>query len=371
MGLRHWDGTNLTVSSSNVTIDNTGLTLGYASTYDATSAVKFSRETSFGAGSGNVFGLWARSNTSAYQDLTLENYADRSGLGADAKASVYLSATGWNSAGNVATTNANLRVRSEVSVSEVSITSTTFAINAAISTLLSVTAFGTHTLSAGGTGANRLDVINTTSGTTNTAQLRVTAGTTSGLLFATSQGYTAGTYDQQAATVLQGIGAGGISLAADSGAEIRLYTNGVQRARIDTNGDFVPGSDNARSCGVVGARWTAVYAVNGTIQTSDLDLKTSVRPSPLGRDFLLGLKPTAWQWKDSTDTREHHGFVAQDIAAASATFGGLEYGPDGKPVGLNYAAFIAPLVAGFQGHDARLQDQDARLARLEARLVTL
>jgi hypothetical protein len=54
-----WDGSALTVKSSGATIDSSGLTLGPVgpSAYDATSAVKFARETSFGAGAGNVNAL--------------------------------------------------------------------------------------------------------------------------------------------------------------------------------------------------------------------------------------------------------------------------------------------------------------------------
>jgi len=48
---------------------------------------------------------------------------------------------------------------------------------------------------------------------------------------------------------------------------------------VQVNGGlFVPVSDNSHQFGTTGYRWTAVYAVNGTIQTSSLDMKENVRP---------------------------------------------------------------------------------------------
>lgn len=64
-------------------------------------------------------------------------------------------------------------------------------IDAAIAGLMSVTTFGTHSISAGGTGANELVVRNTTAGTGNYARVIVSQdeGTT-GALSARSSTYT-------------------------------------------------------------------------------------------------------------------------------------------------------------------------------------
>lgn len=96
------------------------------SAFDATASLKFNRESSFGVGPTNVFGLWSQSSGGAYQDLVLENYADRSaaavGLGADAKASVYLKTTGWSGSGNHALGTVSVRLRSEVGVNQIDVT---------------------------------------------------------------------------------------------------------------------------------------------------------------------------------------------------------------------------------------------------------
>lgn len=67
---------------------------------------------------------------------------------------------------------------------------------------------------------------------------------------------------------------------------------------------FKPFNDNLVSCGESGQRWTAVYAVNGTIQTSDLTEKRSVQPSSLGLDFIRRLTPIQWIWRDRDEPAE-------------------------------------------------------------------
>jgi hypothetical protein len=63
---------------------------------------------------------------------------------------------------------------------------------------------------------------------------------------------------------------------ASSGAgTVELQTGDVTRCKIDSSGVY-PGADNTYSCGLVGSRWSVVYANNGTIQTSDKRRKDHV-----------------------------------------------------------------------------------------------
>lgn len=54
--------------------------------------------------------------------------------------------------------------------------------------------------------------------------------------------------------------------------------------------------DNLYSFGVAGGRATSVWAVNGTIQTSDITLKTDIQVTPLGLDFIMALEPIAYRF---------------------------------------------------------------------------
>ena len=61
-----------------------------------------------------------------------------------------------------------------------------------------------------------------------------------------------------------------------------------------------------------------IFATNGTIQTSDQRDKTSITDLDLGLNFINDLRPVSFIWNDRggyTGTREHMGFIAQEVAS--------------------------------------------------------
>jgi hypothetical protein len=132
-------------------------------------------------------------------------------------------------------------------------------------------------------------------------------------------------------------------------------------------------TDGSGTCGASGQRWSAVWAVNGTIQTSGKDTKDNIRESSLGLDFINKLKPKSWNWKKGHPDydKEHHGFVFEDVhEICPDNFGGIYAGQPVKTLkfleegkresnaevdegriaehGINYSSFIAPLVKAIQ-----------------------
>jgi hypothetical protein len=77
------------------------------------------------------------------------------------------------------------------------------------------------------------------------------------------------------------------------------------------NSGFEPAADNTYSLGRNGVRWVAVWAVNGTIQTSDAREKNNVRDVPYGLAEVLALRPVAFTWKK--DDEASLGFIAQEV----------------------------------------------------------
>lgn len=93
--------------------------------------------------------------------------------------------------------------------------------------VLSVTAFGGHTITAGGTGENSLTIRNSTVGTGNYAALRMgnDAGAARAALYMLSSTYTAAGAHASDGVTLDNTGAGGISIhASHASGAIRLYT---------------------------------------------------------------------------------------------------------------------------------------------------
>lgn len=102
--------------------------------------------------------------------------------------------------------------------------------------------FGSHTLSAGGTGANALVVRNTTAGAANYAGVAVGNDASAGLsrFLSMSSSYTTSGAFVANGTVMEGNGAGGVSIASThASGTLRAYTNGTLRSTWDTDGTLI------------------------------------------------------------------------------------------------------------------------------------
>jgi hypothetical protein len=132
--------------------------------------------------------------------------------------------------------------------------------------------------------------------------------------------------------------------------------------------NIVPLTDNVYQVGADGGRWTAVWAVNGTIQTSDPSLKTDISPLPTALPIIQDIDPVTFKWisgglvpekritkkqvpilgsehfteedveetvyVDKPGKRTHWGFLASDVKAAfdktGLDFGGYVKAEDGS-----------------------------------------
>jgi len=163
-------------------------------------------------------------------------------------------------------------------------------------------------------------------------------------------------------------------------ASISIGSDGIYVEGVATFDDTLvakayiePNSDNTRSLGKSGRRFREVWAANGTIQTSDRDLKTNIQEIEKGVEFVLGLNPVQYQFIDGTSGRVHKGFIAQEVKilmdALGVDFGGYidptvnadpaspADGNDGisyNKKALRYDEFIAPIVQTIQWINNRL-----------------
>ena len=133
--------------------------------------------------------------------------------------------------------------------------------------VLTVSGFGAHTFSAGGTGGNALQIVNSTSGPANYSQLAVTAGTTNIAFRALSPGFATSGGNIAASGLVFADGAGGLSLMANGAAgPLRFFSGGTtERARIDAAGNMGIGTTGpGYKLDVVGdTNITGTYRVNG------------------------------------------------------------------------------------------------------------
>ena len=164
------------------------------------------------------------------------------------------------------------------------------------------------------------------------------------------------------------------------------------------NSVIKPGVDNTYACGESGARWSAIWAANGTIQTSDVRDKTDIEPVSHGIEFIRKLNPVTYKWKIGSNQvikdkdggpipdkngnpqtvavpgqRTHWGFAAQEVKEVVDELG-LDFGgwvltdvdnPDSQQA-LRYDQFIAPLTKALQEAIAKIETLEAKVATLEA-----
>ncbi len=143
---------------------------------------------------------------------------------------------------------------------------------------------------------------------------------------------------------------------------------------------FRPTNDNSMSLGANGSRWTAVWAANGTVQTSDERYKTNIQPLSPGLTEVMSLKPISYAWKNENlrlGTGINYGFSAQELSSTlpdlvihSQTPVDKETGkltaeyPD--TYGVKYAELTPVLVKAIQEQQAMIETLQQRIQQLEA-----
>jgi len=242
-----------------------------------------------------------------------------------------------------------------------------------------------------------------------------------GRIGATGFANTVGSYAALTASIQQGYPSYGfaqylvVENAVNNSYGMAIYTTSVgtqaERARIDSSGAllvgttssgysgplswlggtsstarFLPKTDNTGYIGENTYRWQAIYAVNGTIQTSDGREKNTIEDSNLGLDFVKALRPVSYKWNVGENVvtydengqevvtpragvRKHYGFIAQEVKAVipeGVDFGGFVQEPDDGPMSLRYHEFISPLVKAIQEQQALITSLTARIEALEA-----
>ena len=189
----------------------------------------------------------------------------------------------------------------------------------------------------------------------------------------------------------------------NSGATGRLiYTSGAIQNQISgstymnvtsantSTYKHLPFFNNNSSLGDGSFRWTEVFAINGSINTSDQRLKTDITTSNLGLSFINRLRPVYFRWivghydlEKQPDgsfkpipvpgVRHHYGMISQEVKAALDAEGVTNFGgwclndpadPDSLE-SLRYTEFISPMIKAIQELSARVQTLEAEVTALK------
>jgi hypothetical protein len=172
-----------------------------------------------------------------------------------------------------------------------------------------------------------------------------------------------GTYRLKISVALGGSNAGDTRIRAQGGTNWLILGSGNNDVAVaDGSYGFHPWADNTFSLGRSIFRWTAVYAANGTIQTSDATLKRDIVPLRYGLDEVRRLRPITYRWKEGDD-RVRLGLIAQEVREVVPELVHGSGGPN-EPLGMNYGELVPLLINA-------IQEQQTEIAALRADLAAL
>jgi|WetSurMetagenome_2_1015567.scaffolds.fasta_scaffold28524_1 trimeric autotransporter adhesin len=172
-----------------------------------------------------------------------------------------------------------------------------------------------------------------------------------------------GTYRFKIGVANSGGGAGDVRLNAHGGTDRLILGGGGKDILLVTNANVMPWSDNYSTLGASTNRWSVIYAVNGTIQTSDARMKENINVLKYGLETILNLSPVTYTWKDETGGREHIGLIAQEVRNVISEV--VDEGTDpAKTLGINYSELIPVLIKGMQDQQKKIDELEELVKKL-------
>ena len=133
-----------------------------------------------------------------------------------------------------------------------------------------------------------------------------------------------------------------------------------------TVGNVIPFTNNTYDLGNSTYYFDDIYATNGTIITSDRNLKSNISDSDLGLSFVNSLRPVSYKFNNipaeidssgsilsyKTGSRTHYGLVAQELSSSLSSVGKttLDFAgiTTGSSMGLRYTELISPVIKAIQ-----------------------
>jgi hypothetical protein len=141
-----------------------------------------------------------------------------------------------------------------------------------------------------------------------------------------------------------------------------VQSGGTNSLRIDAA--VRPFTDNVNQLGGSSKRWTTVYAVNGTINTSDMRAKKNVKEMEYGLQEILNLRPVSFHWNEESLKEEKHlGLIAQELNEVIPEVVEVPSSDDDL-YGVKYADLIPVLIKSIQEQHLLIEKQQEQINEL-------
>jgi hypothetical protein len=127
----------------------------------------------------------------------------------------------------------------------------------------------------------------------------------------------------------------------------------------------MPAQDNKYNLGIGTKRWKAVYAANGTIQTSLSTSKENIE-SPSDIDYLSSVpEPIYFRWKEGEDKKRHLGFMGDHLPDVAKE-------GDGGVYTSSVTAILCGAIKQLKEENKQLkEDYETTIRQLEKRIEQL
>jgi hypothetical protein len=136
------------------------------------------------------------------------------------------------------------------------------------------------------------------------------------------------------------------AVIVDSNGKVGIGTTSPS-TQLQVSGVVTPNADNTFSLGNATYRWSAVFAANGTIQTSDARLKNNVNNINYDLSDLMKLRPVSFTWIAQPGQGTQLGFIAQEVRPLFPEV--VNVGDDANhTLGITYTEFIPVIVKSIQ-----------------------
>ena len=133
--------------------------------------------------------------------------------------------------------------------------------------------------------------------------------------------------------------------------------------KLSVAGVVAPSADNLYTLGKNGARWTAVWSANGTIQTSDIRLKTNILPLQYGLKEILQVNPVSYNWISGSFGENKIGLIAQEVKQLIPE---VVTGDEQQEVlGMNYAELVPVLINAVKEQQGQINAIETKINNLQ------
>lgn len=146
---------------------------------------------------------------------------------------------------------------------------------------------------------------------------------------------------------------------------------------LSTNGDFRTDLDDEGQLGTSYERWRQLWAMDGTINTSDERDKTNIRDLNYGLKEIMQLRSIRFNWKTKLENGDKIGLIAQELKKViPEVVRDFDYkkneatGKDEKipaaHLGVMYADIIPVLIRAIQEQQSQIEELKAKLESTSA-----